>query len=103
MSVNIESRLDNNFWNVGIDGELDVAGADKVKGHLNGLIEDKPMDVKIDFTNLEYIDSTGLGALIGVLKRLKVNEKDIYIINARKNVKKIFTITGLDKIFKVEG
>ena len=77
MSVNIESRLDNNFWNVGIDGELDVAGADKVKEHLNGLIEDKPMDVKIDFTNLEYIDSTGLGALIGVLKRLKVNEKDI--------------------------
>lgn len=103
MSVNIESRLDNNFWNVRIDGELDVAGADKVKEHLNGLIEDKPMDVKIDFTNLEYIDSTGLGALIGVLKRLKVNEKDIYIINARKNVKKIFTITGLDKIFKVEG
>ena len=103
MSVNIESKLDNNFWNVGIDGELDVAGADKVKEHLNGLIEDKPMDVKIDFTNLEYIDSTGLGALIGVLKRLKVNEKDIYIINARKNVKKIFTITGLDKIFKVEG
>ncbi|CEQ25327.1 STAS domain-containing protein [Paraclostridium sordellii] len=103
MSVNIESRLDNNFWNVGIDGELDVAGADKVKEHLNGLIEDKPMDVKIDFTNLEYIDSTGLGALIGVLKRLKVNDKDIYIINARKNVKKIFTITGLDKIFKVEG
>ena len=103
MSVNIESRLDNNFWNVGIDGELYVAGADKVKEHLNGLIEDKPMDVKIDFTNLEYIDSTGLGALIGVLKRLKVNEKDIYIINARKNVKKIFTITGLDKIFKVEG
>lgn len=103
MSVNIESRLDNNFWNVGIDGELDVAGADKVKEHLNRLIEDKPMDVKIDFTNLEYIDSTGLGALIGVLKRLKVNEKDIYIINARKNVKKIFTITGLDKIFKVEG
>ena len=103
MSVNIESRLDNNFWNVGIDGELDVAGADKVKEHLNGLIEEKPVDLKIDFTNLEYIDSTGLGALIGVLKRLKVNEKDIYIVNARKNVKKIFTITGLDKIFKVEG
>lgn len=103
MSVNIESRLDSNFWNVGIDGELDVAGADKVKEHLNGLVEEKPVDLKIDFTNLEYIDSTGLGALIGVLKRLKVNEKDIYIVNARKNVKKIFTITGLDKIFKVEG
>lgn len=103
MSVNIESRLDNSFWNVDINGELDVAGADKVKEHLNSLVEEKPMDIKINFTNLEYIDSTGLGALIGVLKRLKVNEKDIYILNPRKNVKKIFDITGLDKIFKVEG
>ena len=94
MSVNIESKLDNNFWNVDINGELDVAGADKVKSHLNNLIEEQALDVKIDFTNLEYIDSTGLGALIGVLKRLKVNDKDIYVLNARKNVKKIFSITG---------
>lgn len=103
MSVNIESKLDNNFWNVDINGELDVVGADKVKTHLNSLIEEQPVDIKMDFTNLEYIDSTGLGALIGVLKRLKVNDKDIYVLNARKNVKKIFSITGLDKIFKVEG
>ncbi len=103
MSVNIESKLDNNFWNVDINGELDVAGADKVKTHLNSLIEEQPVDIKMDFTNLEYIDSAGLGALIGVLKRLKVNDKDIYVLNARKNVKKIFSITGLDKIFKVEG
>lgn len=103
MSVNIESKLDNNFWNVDINGELDVAGADKVKTHLNSLIEEQPVDIKMDFTNLEYIDSTGLGVLIGVLKRLKVNDKDIYVLNARKNVKKIFSITGLDKIFKVEG
>lgn len=103
MSVNIESKLDNNFWNVDINGELDVASADKVKAHLNSLIEEQVVDIKMDFTNLEYIDSTGLGALIGVLKRLKVNDKDIYVLNARKNVRKIFNITGLDKIFKVEG
>lgn len=103
MSVNIESRLDDNFWNVGINGELDVAEADKVKEYLNALVEEQAVDIKIDFSNLEYIDSTGLGVLIGVLKRLKINEKDIYILNARKNVKKIFSITGLDKIFKVEG
>lgn len=103
MSINIESRLDNSFWNINMNGELDVAGADKVKEHLNKLVEENPVDIKIDCTDLEYIDSTGLGALIGVLKRLKVNEKDIYIVNPRKNVKKIFNITGLDKIFKVEG
>ena len=38
-----------------------------------------------------------------LLKKLKINEKEIYIVNPKSNVRKIFTITGLDKIFKVEG
>ena len=38
-----------------------------------------------------------------MLKRLKQAQKDIYIVNSKPNVRKIFTITGLDKIFKVEG
>ena len=59
--------------------------------------------MKINLENLEYIDSTGLGVMIGVLKKLKVGNKEIYIINPRSNVRKIFNITGLDKIFKVEG
>jgi len=37
------------------------------------------------------------------LKKLKLNDKQIYISNPKSNVKKIFTITGLDKIFKMEG
>ncbi|MBW4875477.1 MAG: STAS domain-containing protein, partial [Paeniclostridium sp.] len=60
-------------------------------------------DMKINLTNLDYIDSTGLGVMIGVLKKLKINGKEIYILNPKINVKKIFAITGLDKIFKVEG
>ena len=38
-----------------------------------------------------------------VLKKLKTDNKEIYILNPKNNVKKIFTITGLDKIFKMEG
>ncbi|AXU25984.1 TPA: STAS domain-containing protein [Clostridioides difficile] len=105
MSMNIDSNLDsqNKFWNVCLDGELDVSTADKLKEHLHGLIEKNMLDVKINLKDLDYIDSTGLGAMIGVLKKLKINEKEIYIVNPKSNVRKIFTITGLDKIFKVEG
>lgn len=103
MSINISSELDNNFWNVSIEGELDVSSADELKNKLHKIVDEKMLDVKIDLTNLEYIDSTGLGVMIGVLKKLRVNEKEIYILNPRSNVKKIFTITGLDKIFKMEG
>lgn len=104
MSININSKLDdNNCWDISLAGELDVSTADKLKVQLHKMVDEKMSDMKIDLKDLEYIDSTGLGVMIGVLKKLRVNEKEIYIMNPRSNVKKIFTITGLDKIFKMEG
>ncbi|QJA09823.1 STAS domain-containing protein [Romboutsia sp. CE17] len=105
MSININSVLNNQeeFWSVNLEGELDVSTADKLKEHLHGLADKEILDMKINLENLEYIDSTGLGVMIGVLKKLKVGNKEIYIVNPRSNVRKIFNITGLDKIFKVEG
>ena len=105
MSMNIDSKLnnENGFWDVSLQGELDVSTADKLKEHLHKKKKKKILDMKINLENLDYIDSTGLGAMIGVLKKLKTDNKEIYIINPKSNVKKIFTITGLDKIFKVEG
>ena len=105
MSMNIDSKLnnENGFWDVSLQGELDVSTADNLKEPLHHLADEKILDMKINLENLDYIDSTGLGAMIGVLKKLKTDNKEIYIINPKSNVKKIFTITGLDKIFKVEG
>lgn len=105
MSININSTLDsqNKFWDVNLGGELDVSTSDKLKEYLHKLADQEMLDMKINLENLEYIDSTGLGVMIGVLKKLKVGNKEIYIINPRSNVRKIFNITGLDKIFKVEG
>jgi anti-sigma B factor antagonist len=105
MSINIKSQLNesNCLWDVYLSGEIDVSTANEVKENLINLISKQSADIKLDMTNLDYIDSTGLGALIGVLKRLKENDRDIYITNTKKNVRKIFNITGLDKIFKVEG
>ena len=96
MSINIESKLnnENDFWDISLKGELDVSTADKLKEYLHNLADEKILD---------YIDSTGLGVMIGVLKKLKTDNKEIHILNPKSNVKKIFTITGLDKIFKMEG
>ena len=105
MSINIDSKLNNEkgFWDISVEGELDVSTADKLKEYLHNLADEKILDMKINLDTLDYIDSTGLGVMIGVLKKLKMDNKEIYILNPKSNVKKIFTITGLDKIFKVEG
>lgn len=105
MSINIDSKLNDEkgFWDISVEGELDVSTADKLKEYLHNLADEKILDMKINLENLDYIDSTGLGVMIGVLKKLKIDNKEIYILNPKNNVKKIFTITGLDKIFKMEG
>ena len=105
MSINIESKLnnENDFWNISLKGELEVSTADKLKEYLHNLADEKILDMKINLDKLDYIDSTGLGVMIGVLKKLKTDNKEIHILNPKSNVKKIFTITGLDKIFKMEG
>lgn len=101
--INKNFNEEKNNWNVSLNGEVDIYTANNLKEFLIEIISDKSEDIVIDALALDYIDSTGLGVLISALKRLKQNEKDIYIINAKSNIKKIFDITGLDKIFKVEG
>ena len=105
MSIKINSMLDttNNSWEVSLGGELDVSTADELKKELHKLVDEKNIDMRLNLENLDYIDSTGLGVIIGILKRLKIVSKEVYIEKPKNNVRKIFSITGLDKIFKLEG
>ena len=105
MSIKIDSVFNSELekWMVELKGELDVSSAEEFKSKLYGMTDEKVADIKINLEGLDYIDSTGLGVMVGVLKRLKVNNKGIYLSNPKSNVRKIFEITGLDKIFNLEG
>ncbi|MBK5252576.1 MAG: STAS domain-containing protein [Peptostreptococcaceae bacterium] len=101
MSLSIEKkyRKDGNVWDVKISGEVDIYTSDKMNETLNGMVEEKNAEIQIDCKDLSYIDSSGLGVLIGVLKKLKENNKNLVVLNARSNIVKLLSITGLDKIF----
>lgn len=100
--------LDSNFdetrdyWEVNLYGEVDIYNADGLKSQLNSLIDEKKADIILDCTNLKYIDSTGLGVLVSALKKVKEAGKQISIINLKPYIAKIFTLTGLDKVFVIE-
>lgn len=105
MSIKINSMLDksNDFWKVYLKGEIDISTADELKRSLHKLVDEKNIDIRLNLEDLDYIDSTGLGVIIGILKRLRIENKEVYIEKPKNNVRKIFNITGLDKIFKLEG
>ena len=100
--------LDANFdesqdrWEVHLYGEVDIYNADSLKSELHALIEEKKANIYLDCASLKYIDSTGLGVLVSALKRVKEADKQISITNLKPYIAKIFTLTGLDKIFSIE-
>lgn len=99
LKMNKEFQDINQYWSVELIGDVDIQTSSRLKEELNQLLDQKEADLNIDCSNLSYIDSTGLGVLIGVLKRVKKNENEIMISNAQQSIMKLLKITGLDKIF----
>ncbi|MFZ5974561.1 MAG: STAS domain-containing protein [Bacillota bacterium] len=86
-----------------LKGDIDIYAAPELKEKLAIMIETHRSDIIIDCKDLNYIDSTGLGALVALLKKAKDYDKGIRIINLKPYIRKLFTITGLEKIFSMEG
>lgn len=93
-----EEYLDESV-KVFIEGEIDIYTAQKFKEKLYEVIDRSGKDVRINCKGLNYIDSTGLGIFVGALKKTKLGGREIYLEKLRENIKKLFLITGLDKLF----
>lgn len=104
MAFELNKVFDGNrdAWILKPVGDIDIYSAPSFKQELIDLITENQKDVVIDGTNLEYIDSTGLGVLISGLKKIKEGNKDIYLENIKPNVNKLFDITGLSKVFIIQ-
>ncbi|MCH4891221.1 STAS domain-containing protein [Acidaminobacter sp. JC074] len=89
-------------WNVELIGELDILTSVDFKKSLNDMLDEMESNIKLNCENLFYIDSTGLGVIIGLLNRVKSNNFNISIINAQANIDKLIKISGLDKVIEVE-
>jgi len=85
-----------------ISGEIDLFAAPDFKTRLYESVGNGEVDVILDCAQLDYIDSTGPGILLGVLKKVRQNSHQVTIRNLKENVRKLFRITGLDKAFIVE-
>lgn len=105
MSLNtiVDFNNDSNQWIIKPIGEIDIYTSSVFKEEIVNAFEDRKADLVIEGENLEYIDSTGLGALISVLKMLQETEFKIYIDNIKPNIRKLFDITELDKLFVIRG
>lgn len=84
---------------VAVSGEIDIYTAQQFKERLYQIVDSSTKDLVIDCSDLNYIDSTGLGIFVGALKKARLTDRSISLENIRENIRKLFNITGLDKLF----
>lgn len=84
-----------------IEGEVDVYTAPQLKQDIVEIAERGVKHLIINLSKVEYLDSTGLGVLIGGLKRLREGEGNLVLVGPGMRILRIFEITGLDKIFDI--
>ena len=98
--MEIKTKLYNNTLYVLLSGELDEHVAGRIRKNLDTLFDNEKgfNQVVMDLSELEFMDSTGIGVLIGRYKKLKEFNKPIYITNPSVQAEKIFKLSGLYEI-----
>jgi len=78
-------------------GEIDVATSPRLRTELTNLIARGATDITLEFGGVTFVDSSGLGVLVGAYKRLREDgDGQIRIVGAQQSVRKVFEITGLE-------
>jgi anti-sigma B factor antagonist len=88
---------------VDVKGEIDVYTAPKLREKLIELVSEGSYDVVVNLENVDFLDSTGLGVLVGALKRVKAHDGSLSLVCTQDKIMKIFKITGLTKVFPIHA
>ncbi len=102
MDIKVTVReAEGEIFVVDLSGEIDVYTSPKVKDSIGELIDRGVYHLVINLERVRYIDSTGLGVLIGGLKRVREHGGSVNLVCTNPQIRKIFDITGLVKIFGI--
>jgi anti-sigma B factor antagonist len=96
----IQRELDARTTVVSVEGELDLSTAPRLKWMLVDSLEMGRTRLVVDFSLVSFMDSTALGVLVGVARRLEPGTR-LAVVCVRPNVLKIFEFAGLDGTFAI--
>ncbi|HEX3011287.1 MAG TPA: anti-sigma F factor antagonist [Syntrophomonadaceae bacterium] len=97
--MDLELKLVRNTLVVRIKGELDMLVTDKLRREIDHKLDTKEIDTLImNLDKVTFIDSSGLGVIIGRYKKINANNGHMYIVGARPSVEKILFFSGINKL-----
>jgi anti-sigma B factor antagonist len=101
VDLSLSTRPDGGRTILEAAGEIDVYTAPKLREQLAELVDAGRYDIVVDMQKVEFLDSTGLGVLVGGLKRVQQHDGSLRLVCRQERILKIFRITGLTKKFSI--
>ena len=86
---------------VDVEGEIDVYTEPRLRELLIELVNKKNYQLVVNMEKVEFLDSTGLGVLVGGLKRVRAHDGSLDLVCTQERILKIFRITGITKVFGI--
>ena len=83
-----------------VKGFLDAHTAPELENAFNGLIDDKQFKVVVNFKDLKYISSAGLGVFMAYVETMRENSGDIKFCNLKEDVYNIFDLLGFPLLYE---
>jgi len=107
MNIIIDVKEQELNVEVKVCGEIDAYTAPKLRERIYGYSEQQGIKMIVDLSDVNYMDSTGLGVFVGIFKNIRANNGELKLINLSNRLKRLFEITGLADIIditsKIEG
>lgn len=84
-----------------VKGEVDLGTAPHLRQRLIELVADGHRRIVVDMTATDFLDSTGLGALVAGLKRLRAHDGEMRLVCTAPRIRKVFEITHVDRVLPI--
>src|SRR4249920_2610699 len=101
VELTVTSRQEGARTVITVNGEIDVYTAPSLRERLNELVAAGQYDLVVDMSGVDFLDSTGLGVLVGGLKRVRSHDGTLRLVCDQEKILKVFRITGLTKVFPI--
>jgi len=82
-----------------VTGEIDMATAPRLRQHVLTVTTRKPEGLVLDLDRVDFIDSTGLGVMVGAAKRMRMIEGGFRIVCSQSHLNELFKLTRLNEVF----
>lgn len=103
MNLTIDIQQNEQQYYVKLAGEIDAYTAPELKNKFMNITEQPNPNITVDFTSVSYMDSTGLGVFIALLKSIKRTDGSLKFVGVSDRLKRLFDITGLTDILNLNS